>query len=115
VKQIGLTELPQIEFRSITPRRDGHGTSAWLVPEVREWIQEHDLVLSKGQGNYEIMSELKGIFFLLMAKCTIAAQDLGTPVDAFIFKSCPSINGSFPQFLRQVQMFILEIRLVCLR
>jgi len=37
-----------------------------------------DLIISKGQGNYETLSSAKGkIFFLLMAKCPVIANDIG--------------------------------------
>jgi uncharacterized protein with ATP-grasp and redox domains len=44
---------------------------------VRRWIEDADLVISKGQGNYEGLSEHHGIFFLLMAKCPLIASELG--------------------------------------
>jgi len=37
-----------------------------------------DLIISKGQGNYEGLSEERGpIFFLLKAKCQVIAKDIG--------------------------------------
>jgi uncharacterized protein with ATP-grasp and redox domains len=37
-----------------------------------------DLIISKGQGNYEALSdERRPIFFLLKAKCPVVARDLG--------------------------------------
>ena len=37
-----------------------------------------DLIISKGQGNYEALSdEKRPIFFLLKAKCPVVARDLG--------------------------------------
>jgi uncharacterized protein with ATP-grasp and redox domains len=51
--------------------------------------QAADLVLSKGQGNYETLSETAGreIFFLLKAKCPVIAVDLGVDVGTYIFKA----------------------------
>lgn len=49
------------------------------------------LIISKGQGNYESLSEVKGkrIFFLLKVKCRLVAEDLdvelGTPVLKYRF------------------------------
>lgn len=38
-----------------------------------------DMVISKGQGNYEALSnEDRDIFFLLIAKCAVIARDIGT-------------------------------------
>ena len=40
-----------------------------------------DLVISKGQGNFEGLSEIRrGVFFLLMAKCPVIAGDIGCGV-----------------------------------
>jgi uncharacterized protein with ATP-grasp and redox domains len=86
VRQVGLTELPNIEFRSVNTNTNGHGRSAWIPPEVTTWMHEHDVVISKGQANYEIMSEVQGVYSLLIAKCPIVANDTGTYKGAPIFK-----------------------------
>ncbi len=49
-------------------------------PEVKRWIDSHDLVISKGQGNYEGLSEWRGIFYMLMVKCPVIAEDLNASV-----------------------------------
>ena len=85
-RQVGLTALPNIEFLSVNTNTNGHGCSAWIPPEVTTWIHEHDVVIAKGQANYEIMSEVQGVYFLLIAKCPILADDTGTYKGAFIFK-----------------------------
>ena len=37
-----------------------------------------DIIIAKGQGNYEVFSESRGpLFFLLLAKCTVIASDIG--------------------------------------
>ncbi len=55
-------------------------------PEVESWINSHDLVISKGQGNYEGLSGFNGIFYMLMAKCHIVAADLGVPVGSVVLR-----------------------------
>ncbi|MFQ5721976.1 MAG: DUF89 domain-containing protein [Candidatus Aminicenantales bacterium] len=46
--------------------------------EFLEIYHSADLVISKGQGNYEGLSGEKGsIFFLLKAKCSVIALDIG--------------------------------------
>ncbi|MFW6128501.1 MAG: damage-control phosphatase ARMT1 family protein, partial [Halobacteriota archaeon] len=43
-------------------------------------LSEADMVVSKGQGNYEALSDAKAnIFFMLRAKCSLVARDLGVP------------------------------------
>lgn len=49
--------------------------------EFREVFREADVIIAKGQGNFEVMSELgdERIFFLLKAKCMPVARELGVP------------------------------------
>lgn len=84
VDYTGLSTVPNIQFRQVnTTTSNGH--AAWMPEEAAAWIQEHDLVLSKGQANYESLSEYKGVYFLLIAKCPIVADDAGTYNGALIF------------------------------
>ena len=47
-------------------------------PEFKRLFFEADLVIAKGQGNYETLSdEQKKIFFLLKVKCPVIAEDIG--------------------------------------
>jgi damage-control phosphatase, subfamily I len=41
-----------------------------------------DLIISKGQGNYETLNDVKGhnIFFMLIAKCPVVAADLNVNI-----------------------------------
>jgi hypothetical protein len=44
-----------------------------------------DLIISKGQGNYETLSDVSGkIFFLLTVKCPIVAAEIGAPVGSMV-------------------------------
>ncbi len=57
------------------------------TPEFRQLFQTADLIISKGQGNYEMLSENpQPIFFLLKAKCAIIARDLEVPLGSFVIK-----------------------------
>ena len=48
--------------------------------EFLDCFRRADLVLAKGQGNYEALSHMdKDVFFLLKAKCSVVAGDLGCP------------------------------------
>ncbi|MCJ7680806.1 MAG: ARMT1-like domain-containing protein [Candidatus Aminicenantes bacterium] len=48
------------------------------TPEFLEIFRSADVIISKGQGNYECLSEEKGpLFFLLKAKCAAVARDIG--------------------------------------
>jgi uncharacterized protein with ATP-grasp and redox domains len=46
-----------------------------------------DLIISKGQGNYETLSqEKRPIFFLLKAKCPVIARDLGVKAGDIVIR-----------------------------
>lgn len=48
-----------------------------------------DLIIAKGQGNYETLSQHRSnIFFLLKVKCEIVAHDLNRHVGDFVIKKC---------------------------
>ena len=53
----------------------------YCSPEFMELYQDAGLIISKGQGNYESLSEEdKSIFFLFKAKCPVIAEDVGCKV-----------------------------------
>jgi len=53
----------------------------------KKHFQEADIVISKGQGNYETLSEEKReIFFLLKAKCPVVADRIGVNVGDYVLK-----------------------------
>lgn len=48
-------------------------------------FKEADLVIAKGQGNYETLSDVnKNIFFILRAKCPVIARHLGCEIGSMI-------------------------------
>ena len=50
-------------------------------------FQKADMIISKGQGNYEGLSDAdRNIFFLLKAKCPVIAKDLNVNVNDIILK-----------------------------
>lgn len=83
-KKAGIDEYAKVDVvgngKPVTgPERDS--------PEFIERMQEADMVISKGQGNYEALSEVSAnIFFLLKAKCPVIADDLGVEVGDIILK-----------------------------
>lgn len=53
--------------------------------EFRRCFNEADLILAKGQGNYETLSDAPGnIFFLFKAKCPVIATHVGLPVGTHV-------------------------------
>ncbi len=55
--------------------------------DFRERFQAADLIISKGQGNYETLSDVTAeIFFLLKAKCPVIARDVGCQVGDLVVR-----------------------------
>lgn len=55
--------------------------------EFRNIFKKADLIISKGQGNYEGLNSIdKNIYFILMAKCDHVANHLGVRKGDFIVK-----------------------------
>jgi hypothetical protein len=58
-----------------------------------EKFNSYDMVISKGQGNYEGLSNVeRPIFFLLKAKCPIIADDLNTKENDIVLKGVNLLN-----------------------
>ena len=56
-------------------------------PEFIKRFNEAEMIISKGQGNYETLSENnQSIFFLLKAKCNVIARDLRVAKGDIILK-----------------------------
>lgn len=54
---------------------------AYCSPEFRALMERADLIISKGQGNFESLSETGlPVFFLLRAKCPVIAEHLNASV-----------------------------------
>jgi hypothetical protein len=55
--------------------------------EFRNIFNEADVIISKGQGNYEgLVGTGKGIFFILMAKCDVVAESLNMKKGDIVLK-----------------------------
>jgi len=80
----GISELVPV----IANGSDAPGT---LIEECSEEFKEcfnrADLIIAKGQGNYETLSDTtKDVFFLLTVKCPMIGADIGAPVGSLIAK-----------------------------
>jgi len=52
-----------------------------------EIFRSSDMVLSKGQGNYEGLSNVdRDVFFMLVVKCPLVAQDISSEISTLILK-----------------------------
>jgi uncharacterized protein with ATP-grasp and redox domains len=75
---------------------DGPGT---IIETCSQNFVDHfekaDLVIAKGQGNYETLSDIdKNIFFVLKAKCPVIARDLDCEVGEMIFRESKTFKNS---------------------
>ena len=75
-KYVGVDKIPGVKFIEVATGEPDTGVER-NSKEFLEILDSADVVISKGQGNYEALSSHVGIFFLLMAKCPVVAEDLG--------------------------------------
>jgi len=60
----------------------------------RNRFKNADLIIAKGQGNYETLSDIdKNIFFILKAKCPVIAGDIGCEVGEMILQKSNSFKN----------------------
>jgi len=64
-------------------------------PAFRERFAKADLIIAKGQANYETLSTVDApIVFLLQAKCAVIAEDLGLPVGSVVVRAADGVRRS---------------------
>jgi uncharacterized protein with ATP-grasp and redox domains len=75
---------------------DGPGTILETCSQVFvDRFEKADLVIAKGQGNYETLSDIdKNIFFVLKAKCHVIARDLDCDVGEMILRKSKTFKNS---------------------
>jgi len=82
-----LAGLPKI-VEVIDNGSDAPGTILEICSQsFKDYFNKADLVIAKGQGNYETLSDMdKNIFFILKAKCPVIARNLGCEVGEMILR-----------------------------
>jgi uncharacterized protein with ATP-grasp and redox domains len=87
----GLTDIVSV----IDNGSDAPGTILENCSETfRSRFKQADLVIAKGQGNYETLSNVdKYMFFILRAKCPVIARHLGCEVGKMILRKSKVFNG----------------------
>ena len=83
-RQVGLDKACKV----ISSGSDIPGTIvAECTEEFREYYNNADMVISKGQGNYETLAEeTRPIFFIFKAKCPVVARHMDCKVGDIILK-----------------------------
>jgi len=89
----GLEEVAEI----VSSGTDAPGTILNLCSEhFLKIFRSADLIISKGQGNYEgISEEARPAFFLLKAKCAVIARDIGVKEGSQVLMKAK--NYDFPE------------------
>lgn len=90
---IAVKESPIINDATLADARDSGLSETCLIisngtacpgtplarcsPELQQHFRQADLIISKGQGNFESLSEVSGpIYFLLTVKCEVVARHI---------------------------------------
>jgi len=83
-KFVGIDKIARIEV--VSNGDPGTGPDRLSKKFIRK-LKDADLVISKGQGNYEALSEVDAnIFFLLKVKCPLIAKDIGAKIGDIVIK-----------------------------
>ena len=90
----GINEVAEV----ISSGSDAPGTILrWASKEFLKFFDEAEMIISKGQGNFETLTEDGGpIFYLFMVKCSVVANHLGCNLRDIILldHSRPGWKGS---------------------
>ena len=83
-EEAGITKLVEV----IDNGDDAPGTILESCSEeFQQRFEEADLIIAKGQGNYETLSDIdKNIFFILRAKCPVIAGRLNCSVGTLVLR-----------------------------
>jgi len=91
-RSIGLTEL--VEVVESGTRSAGTILETCSRP-FRERFARADLVIAKGQGNYEALNDVdKPVFFLLKAKCAVIARHLDCRVGDIVIAATQPLRAT---------------------
>jgi uncharacterized protein with ATP-grasp and redox domains len=84
VPQVGIDQL----CRVIDNGSDAPGTIlVQCSAEFREIFGQADMIISKGQGNFEtLQGNERDIFFLMKIKCEVIAEETGQPLGSIYFQ-----------------------------
>lgn len=85
-QQTGLTDI----CRVIDNGSDGIGTILeWTSKKFQQQYREAELVISKGQGNFEtLIGDAKKTYFLFQSKCDVVSKELGLSPGSMLLKKC---------------------------
>lgn len=78
LNSLKVDERDRVGIRTVD-NGDGGGSPSLWSKTVEGWLDDYDLVISKGQANYEGLSEYdrEKLYFFLTVKCGLVAGDVG--------------------------------------
>ncbi|MGD2249197.1 MAG: ARMT1-like domain-containing protein [Candidatus Methanofastidiosia archaeon] len=82
-EQVGLTNMGTVRILELPMEKEYDSRAD---PVYLKEFNENDVVISKGQGNYEALSNVANskFYFMLMVKCGIVADDVGADIGDII-------------------------------
>jgi len=82
---VGMDDIADV----VSSGSDGPGTALRVChPAFVDAFRRAELILSKGQGNFEGLSdEAAPLFFLLTVKCPVVARELGAEIGATVLRA----------------------------
>jgi damage-control phosphatase, subfamily I len=91
-RAVGLAEMVTV----IDNGSDVPGTAlAYCKEEFLQAFSDADLIIAKGQGNFETLSDNAGpIFFLFKVKCPVVASHVGLPLGTHVLLRGPGVAAA---------------------
>jgi damage-control phosphatase, subfamily I len=92
LNDITPVEVPMVGIEQVCRVVDnGHDAPGIILAECssefRELFEQADMIISKGQGNFETLQESgREIFFLMKVKCEVVAEETGLPLGSIFFQ-----------------------------
>ncbi len=88
VPQVGIDQI----CRVVDNGSDVPGTIfEQCSSQFRELFDQADMIISKGQGNFETLQDSgREIFFLMKVKCAVVAEETGLPLGSIFFQHVKS-------------------------
>ncbi|MFC1683483.1 DUF89 domain-containing protein [Candidatus Zixiibacteriota bacterium] len=95
INDLTMEDLNGTDLKVLIPVIDNGSDAPGTILEdcsenFRQRFEAADVIISKGQGNYETLNTVnKHIFYLLKAKCSVIARDLDCRPGGLIVKEAP--------------------------
>lgn len=98
INDMTLQDAREIGMQDCAELIDSGSSFAGTVPELaslpfRSLFEQADLVISKGQGNYETLENVsREVYFVFKVKCEVVARHSGLPLGALVIARSESLR-----------------------